>query len=160
MHTNMLKTDAAWLQELGEHLAPLLGALKVGVDRIEGEVNYSDPKNLILLLENRGCTVIDTSAAEHLVRQNPGPLYYGDIDLCDAGGSWEQAGGPWAHRLETELIDLGAARREPEPPGDPADREVARQVKAALEGASNDAEHDALVAVAEHFGVGWQHRDA
>jgi hypothetical protein len=159
MHTKMLKTDAAWLQELGEHLAPLLRALKVGVDRIEGEVDYSDPKNLVVLLENRGCTVIDASAVERLVREDPAVVQRPDIDLCDAGGSWEQAGGPWADRLEAELIGLGAARREPEP-GDPADRDLARRVKAALEGASDDAEHDALAAVAEHFGVTWQHRDA
>lgn len=29
------------------------------------------------------------------------------------------------------------------------------QIKDALEGDSNDAEHDALVAVAYHFGIAW-----
>lgn len=33
------------------------------------------------------------------------------------------------------------------------DDDIAAEVKRALEGDSNDAEHDALVAVAEHFGL-------
>jgi hypothetical protein len=36
---------------------------------------------------------------------------------------------------------------------DPA---LAAEIKAALEGDSNDAEHDALVSVAEHLGIDWQ----
>ncbi|HEY3830188.1 MAG TPA: hypothetical protein VGL57_13425 [Solirubrobacteraceae bacterium] len=33
---------------------------------------------------------------------------------------------------------------------------VAAEIKEALEGDSNDAEHDALVSVAEHLGISWQ----
>jgi hypothetical protein len=37
---------------------------------------------------------------------------------------------------------------------------VAAEIKEALEGDSNDAEHDALVSVAEHLGISWQPPDA
>jgi hypothetical protein len=36
---------------------------------------------------------------------------------------------------------------------------LAGEIKAALEGDSNDAEHDALVGVAQHLGITWQPPD-
>lgn len=39
-------------------------------------------------------------------------------------------------------------------------RELREEIRAALEGDSNDAEHDALVSVAEAFGIKWtSHED-
>lgn len=35
----------------------------------------------------------------------------------------------------------------------PIDEDLAAHVRGALQGESNDAEHDALVAVADHFGI-------
>ncbi len=93
-----------------------LNALKVGTDRIEYEIDYREPKHLISLLENRGCTILDRQAVIRLVAEEPGPLYYGDIDLCEDGGSWDMSGGPWASRLEEKLIELEALRREDEQP--------------------------------------------
>lgn len=97
-------------------LLPSLHALKVGTDRIEYEVDYREPKHLVTLLENRGCTILDEQAVIRLGAQEPGPLYYGDIDLCDDGGSWDTSGGRWASRLEEKLIEIGVLRREDEPP--------------------------------------------
>jgi len=93
-------------------LLPALHALKLGKDRIEHEIDYRDPQRLVSLLENRGCTILDRQAVARLVGEEPGPLYYGDIDLCDDGGPWEVSGGPWASRLEDRLVQLGALRRE------------------------------------------------
>jgi hypothetical protein len=95
-------------------LLPALCALKSGTERIEGEVDYRDPQNLLSLLENRGCAILDGRAVTRLVGEEPGPLYYGDIDLCEDGGSWELSGGPWADRLEAKLVELGAVRRNNE----------------------------------------------
>jgi hypothetical protein len=36
---------------------------------------------------------------------------------------------------------------------------IAAEIKEALQGDSNDAEHDALVSVAEHLGITWQPPD-
>jgi hypothetical protein len=138
-----------------EQLIGQLRAMKVGTARIDGEIDYSDPRNLTDLLENRGCTILQHAALEHLVKVDPGPLFYGDIDLCEDGGSWEQTGGPWATRIEDHLVKLGAARRDPEPSAPAASHSLPKQVKDALEGDSNDAEHDALVSVAEHLGIDW-----
>ena len=88
-----------------------LRALKLGTDRIEQEIDYRDPKHLVSLLENRGCAVLDEQPVTRLVGEEPGPIYYGDIDLCEDGGSWELSGGPWADRLEAKLVQLGAIRR-------------------------------------------------
>ncbi|MGH2904895.1 MAG: hypothetical protein ACRDK7_15135 [Solirubrobacteraceae bacterium] len=97
-------------------LLPALRALKLGTARIEHEIDYRDPEHLINLLENRGCTILDRHAAARLVAEEPGPLYYGDIDLCEDGGSWDTSGGPWATRLEERLIELEALHREGEQP--------------------------------------------
>lgn len=86
-------------------------ALKVGMERIELEIDYRDPQNLIILMENRGCAILDQSCVARLVAEEPGPLYYGDIDLCEDGGSWALSGGPWASRLEEKLQRLGALER-------------------------------------------------
>jgi hypothetical protein len=93
-----------------------LRALKIGTDRIEQEIDYSEPKHLITLLENRGCTILDEQGVVQLVAEKPGPLYYGDIDLCEDGSSWDRGGGPWASRLEKRLVELEAVRREDEQP--------------------------------------------
>ncbi len=97
-------------------LLPALRALMLGFDRIEHEIDYHDPKHLISLLENRGCTLLDKEAVACLVAEEPGPLYYGDIDLCEDGADWALSGGPWADRLEAKLVELGAVRRENERP--------------------------------------------
>jgi hypothetical protein len=97
-------------------LLPSLHALKVGADRIEHEVDYREPKHLVTLLENQGLTILDEQAVVRLVAEEPGPLYYGDIDLCEDGGSWDISGGPWASRLIQRLIELEALRREDEQP--------------------------------------------
>jgi hypothetical protein len=91
-------------------LLPALLALKLGTDRIEQEVDYRDPKNLLLLLEDRGCTILDEPALARVVDEDPGPIYYGDLDLSDDGRSWDLSGGPWADRLEAKLVQLGAIR--------------------------------------------------
>jgi hypothetical protein len=92
-------------------LLPALRALKLGTERIDHEIDYRDPKHLLSLLENRGCAILDGQAVTRLVGEEPGPLHYGDIDLCEDGGSWESSGGPWASRLEAKLVQLGAIRR-------------------------------------------------
>lgn len=97
-------------------LLPSLRALRVGADRIEHEIDYRDPKHFVSLLENRGCRILDEQAVTGVVAEEPGPLYYGDIDLCEDGGSWDMSGGPWASRLEEKLIEIEALRREDEPP--------------------------------------------
>lgn len=97
-------------------LLPALHALKLGNDRVEHEIDYRDPQHLVSLLENRGCTILDAQAVARLVSEEPGPLYYGDIDLCDDGGSWDLSGGPWASRLEARLIQLNAVQRDDETP--------------------------------------------
>jgi hypothetical protein len=92
-------------------LLPALGALKLGMDRVEQEIDYSDPKNLVTLLEDRDCTVLDPEAVARLVAEEPGPLYYGDIDLQEDGADWCNGGGPWANRMESKLVEFGAVRR-------------------------------------------------
>lgn len=102
-------------------LLPALRALKLGTDRIEHEIDYRDSEHLINLLENRGCTILDRQPVARLVAEDPGPLYYGDIDLCEDGGSWDMSGGRWASRLEERLIELEALRREDEQPAHDAE---------------------------------------
>jgi hypothetical protein len=46
------------------------------------------------------------------VGEEPGPLYYGDIDVCDDALDWSSSGGPWANRLEDKLVQIGAIKRE------------------------------------------------
>jgi hypothetical protein len=148
-----LRDDAVWLRDFLQRVSALLPALHRGIERIDGEIDYSYPANLQVLLENREYTILDPTAIVRLVGEDPGPMYYGDLNLCEEGGSWEQTGGPWADRLEQRLIDLGAIRKSAETT--PHD-DLAQQVKRALEGQSNDSEHDALVAVAERLGIAWQ----
>lgn len=153
MIEGQLRDDAIWLRDFLERVSALLPALHRGIERIDGEIDYSFPANLTVLLENREYDIIDPDAIIRLVGQDPGPMYYGDLDLCEQGGTWEQTGGPWADRLQRQLLDLGAiATRQPEQPRS----DLSDQVKQALEGDSNDLEHDALVAVAEHLGIAWQ----
>lgn len=83
-------------------------ALEIGLRRVKEEVDYSDPKNLIELLTDRGCTILDEDAVGEVVATEPGPLYYGDIELDADGSTWEQAGGPWADRLQAQLVRRGA----------------------------------------------------
>ncbi len=97
-------------------LLPALRALKLGTDRIEHEIDYRDPEHLISLLENQGCTILDRQAVARLVAEEPGPLYYGDIDLCEDGADWALSGGPWVDRLAGKLVELGAVHREAEQP--------------------------------------------
>jgi hypothetical protein len=96
---------------LANELLPALRALKLGTERIEYEIDYRDPQNLVALLENRDCTVLDREAVARLVAEEPGPLYYGDIDLVEGGGSWGESGGRWADDMERRLVDLGAVER-------------------------------------------------
>jgi len=157
-HTQ-LRTDATRVRDVIERVGALLSALNLGIERLEGEVDYSNPANAVILLENRDLNVLDHAAVERLVRENPGPLYYGDLDLCENGGSWEDSGGPWADQLQKQLAELGAISERTDNSGEQVDDDLALQVKRALEGNSNDAEHDALVDVAEHFGIPWQPAD-
>jgi len=146
MNTTLLKRDT-------DQLAALLRALQVGVDRISSERDYSDPENLVELLENRDCEILDRDAVGRAVVADPGPLYYGDIDACDNGGSWESHGAPWANRLEQKLLEAAAIRRYVDPTE--AVDALKVEIKKALEGDSGDAERDALVSAAEFFGVHW-----
>jgi len=84
-----------------------LRALRLGKERVEYETDYSDPKNLITLLENRDCVVLHRDTVSRLVAEKPGPIYYGDIDLVE-GGSWGDSGGRWADEMERRLIELKA----------------------------------------------------
>jgi hypothetical protein len=93
---------------LANELVQALVALKLGTERVEYEIDYSDPANLVTLLENRDCVVLDRKAVASLVAQEPGPRYYGDIDLGEDEASWERGGALWANRLEAELIRSGA----------------------------------------------------
>jgi hypothetical protein len=86
-------------------------AMKIGRERIACEVDYSDPANLIVLLENRDCKVIDPAAVQALVAAEPGPRYYGDIDVCENGGAWEDSGARWADKLERRLAEQGAIKQ-------------------------------------------------
>ena len=156
MSHTQLRADTTRVRDLIELAGVLLGALNLGIERLESEVDYSDPANAVALLENRDMTVNDHAAVERLVRQDPGPLYYGDLDLCEDGSSWETSGGPWADRLQEQLTELGAISQRTT---DQVDDDLALQVKQALEGDSNDAEREALVNIAEHFGIPWQQRD-
>jgi hypothetical protein len=82
--------------------------------------------------------VNDHAAVERLVREDPGPLYYGDLDLCEDGRSWEASGGPWADRLQQQLTELGAIGERSTDHDEQVDDDLALQVKRALEGDSND----------------------
>jgi hypothetical protein len=96
------------LLDIANDLLSALDALRLGKERVEQEVDYSDPRHLIDLLEDRGCTVRDREAVTRLVTEDPGPLYYGDIDLSDDGTDWSNGGGPWADRAETRLLAANA----------------------------------------------------
>jgi hypothetical protein len=102
------------LVDLANELLPALSALKLGKERTRDEIDYSDPKHLMALLEGRECEVLDPAAVATLVAEKPGPLLFSDIDQC-AGGTWEQRGAPWANELERRLIELGAVSRTDEP---------------------------------------------
>jgi hypothetical protein len=95
---------------IANDLIGALRALKLGKARIDGEVDYSDPENLIVLLENRDCEVLDPAAVEALVAAEPGPFVYGDLDLCDHGGTWENSGARWANNLERRPAEQGAIK--------------------------------------------------
>jgi hypothetical protein len=86
-------------------------ALRLGKARIDDEVDYSDPKSLIALLENRDCEVLDRAAVAALVAAEPGPFVYGDIDLCEDGGTRENSGARWADAVERRLAEQGAVKR-------------------------------------------------
>jgi hypothetical protein len=101
----------AQLTGIAKDLLAAHHALKLGKARIDGEVDYSDPESLILLLENRDCEVLDRAAVEAFVAAEPGPLYYGDIDLCEDGGTWENSGARWANNLERRLAEQGAIKQ-------------------------------------------------
>jgi hypothetical protein len=159
MSHTQLRADATRVRDVIERVGALLSALNLGIERLESEVDYSDPANAVALLENRDMTVNDYAAVELLVREDPGPLYYGDLDLCEDGGSWETSGGPWADRLQKQLTELGAISERATGHDEQVDDDLALQVKRALEGDSNDAEHEALVGVAARFGIPWQHPD-
>lgn len=60
-----------------------------------------------------------------------------------------------ALRLAVHRANAGIGAAEPVPVGAAVPDELARTIRAALEGDSNDAEHDALVEVAQHFGVAY-----
>lgn len=103
----------ATVAQLVGHAIELMGALralKLGQERVACLVDYSDPESLIALLENRDCEILDRAAVEAAVTDEPGPLYYGDIDLCDEGGTWENTGARWANRLEGRLAEQGAIK--------------------------------------------------
>ena len=103
----------ATVAQLVGHANDLMGALRalrVGEARIKGEVDYSDPESLMVLLENRECEILDRAAVEAAVAADPGPFLYGDIDLCDDGGTWENTGARWANRLEARLAEQGAIK--------------------------------------------------
>jgi hypothetical protein len=85
-----------------------LRALRLGKERVEYETDYSDPKNLITLLENRACVVLHRDTVSRLVAEKPGPIYYGDIDLVEDRGCWGDSGGRWADEMERRLIELKA----------------------------------------------------
>jgi hypothetical protein len=95
---------------LANEVLPALRALKLGKERVEYEIDYRDPQNLVALLENRDCTVLDHEAVARLVAEKPGPLYYGDIDLGEDGASWCNGGARWADEMERRLAELGAVR--------------------------------------------------
>jgi hypothetical protein len=99
------------LVELASGLLLALRAVKVGKERIEQEIDYSDPQNLIGLLEARGCKILDEDAVRRAVAQRPGPVYYGDIDLADDGTPWSRGGGPWADLIEERLLEAEAISR-------------------------------------------------
>jgi hypothetical protein len=96
---------------IANDLLGALHALKLGTERLQCEVDYSDPASLIILLENRDCEVLDRAAVEALVAAEPGPLLYGDIDLCEDGGTWENSGARWANNLEHRLAEQGAIKQ-------------------------------------------------
>lgn len=156
MSDTQLRGDAACVQDILARLGTLLHALNLGIDRIENEIDYSYPANVQQLLENREWVILDQDALARAVTETPGPVYYGDLDLCDSGGSWEQTGGPWADFLEKRLSDSGAISQPTGKTLANPDRQLTLQVRSALEGDSTDAERDALVAAAEHLGITWQ----
>ena len=103
----------ATVAQLVGHANDLMGAMramKLGQERVACEVDYSDPESLIALLENRDCKILDRAAVEAAVTDEPGPLYYGDLGLCDEGGTWENGGARWANRLEARLAEQGAIK--------------------------------------------------
>jgi hypothetical protein len=116
LQTNELRPNAviAGIEKLLDHANEVLlalRALRLGKERVEYETDYSDPKNLITLLENRDCIVFHRDTVSRLVREKPGPIYYGDIDLVEDGGSWGDSGGRWADEMERRLIQLKAVIR-------------------------------------------------
>jgi hypothetical protein len=96
--------------DIAQELLGAAHALKLGEDRVKGEVDYSDPERLIGLLVNRDCEILDRAAVEAAVAADPGPFLYSDIDLCEDGGTWENSGARWANRLERRLAEQGAIK--------------------------------------------------
>jgi hypothetical protein len=94
-------------------LLETLRALQVGERRLQDEVDYRDPAAVIGLFEDRGCEIHDEDAIRRLVEQDPGPIYYGDIDLGDDGHDWAHGGGRWANQLEASAGRLGALTLAP-----------------------------------------------
>lgn len=126
--------------ERANRLLPTLNALVVGEERQRSEVNYSDPAHALELLRDRGCEIHDENEIHRLVEQDPGPTYYGDIDLGDDGHNWEHGGGRWADRIEAAAARQGALTPACEKTAPATMRDAALEVQRALTSRRGDPE--------------------
>lgn len=89
-------------------LVDSIRALRVGEMRLRQEIDYRKPAAALRLLRDRECEIHDAAAIRRIVEENPGPLYYGDLDLDEDGNCWELGGARWANQIEARAAELGA----------------------------------------------------
>jgi hypothetical protein len=89
-------------------------ALRTGEEFIGERIEYSDPDEGIALLRARGCEIHDADAIRKLIAADPGPLFYGSVDLDEHGHDWAHGGGRWIERIQRRALDAGALSEPPE----------------------------------------------
>jgi hypothetical protein len=87
-------------------------ALVAGEEFIRERIDYSKPEHAIALLRARGCEIHDEPALRRLVERDPGPLFYGSIDLDEHGDNWAHGGGRWLDRIQRQAREAGALSRK------------------------------------------------
>jgi hypothetical protein len=89
-------------------------ALRAGEAFVRETVDYRNPDNALEILRARGCEIHNEAAVRALVEGDPGPTYYGSLDLDENGESWERGGGRWIDRISRQAAEAGALTEPPE----------------------------------------------
>jgi hypothetical protein len=89
-------------------------ALLTGEEFIRERIDYSDPDNALALFRARGCEIHDEAVIRKLIAADPGPLFYGSVDLDEHGDDWAHGGGRWIERIQHRALDAGALTEPPE----------------------------------------------